>query len=207
MRVPLGAKRKGEPTEGVGPGQRCSVPGEPTAERALLLRRESLELALYTFKYMDDVDSVITMLPPVGNINTAGYFKRSAVRDLLEKRTLEGRYEFLPPQAVRETYGPNDVIVLARGSGGGYGDPLERDPEAVARDLAEDLIDMAVARDIYGVVLAEDGSPDEAATEARRAEIRIARLAQGRPWADTTSASSQAMPAAAQASDTDEGAG
>jgi acetophenone carboxylase len=107
-----------------------------------------------------------------------------SVRDLLEKRTLEGRYEFLPPQAVRETYGPDDVIVLARGSGGGYGDPLEREPDAVARDLAEDLIDAAAARDIYGVVLAEDGSPDETATEARRAEIRSTRLAQGRPWAE-----------------------
>jgi acetophenone carboxylase len=107
-----------------------------------------------------------------------------SVRDLLEKRTLGGRYEFLPPQAVRETYGPDDVIVLARGSGGGYGDPLEREPDAVARDVTEDLIDVPVARDIYGVILAEDGGPDEEATAARRAEIRVARLARGRPWAE-----------------------
>ena len=38
--------------------------GKPTPERALLLRREALELALYTFRYIDDVDLVVTLLPP-----------------------------------------------------------------------------------------------------------------------------------------------
>ncbi len=107
-----------------------------------------------------------------------------SVRDLLEKRTLEGTYEFLPPQAVRETYGTSDVIVLSRGSGGGYGDVLERDPEAVATDVREDLIDVPVARDIYGVILGEDGHPDETATAERRAGIRATRLAQGRPYGE-----------------------
>lgn len=72
-----------------GLGRRCSVPGQPSPERALLLRRESLELALYTFKYMDDVDSVVTLLPPVGETNTAGYFKRSHVSGVLEKPLAE----------------------------------------------------------------------------------------------------------------------
>ena len=38
--------------------------GKPTAERALLLRREALELALYSFRYIDDVDLVVALLPP-----------------------------------------------------------------------------------------------------------------------------------------------
>ena len=47
-----------------GVGQKCSIAeGQPSEERARLLRREALELALYTFKYVDDVDSVITLLP------------------------------------------------------------------------------------------------------------------------------------------------
>ena len=47
-----------------GVGQKCSIAeGEPTQGRSRLLRREALELALYTFKYVDDVDSVITLLP------------------------------------------------------------------------------------------------------------------------------------------------
>jgi hypothetical protein len=43
----------------------CSIGvGQPSAARLLLLRREALELALYTFKYLDNVQSVVTILPP-----------------------------------------------------------------------------------------------------------------------------------------------
>src|SRR5215211_5352412 len=38
--------------------------GKPSEERHLLLRREALELALYTFRYIDDVDLVVALLPP-----------------------------------------------------------------------------------------------------------------------------------------------
>jgi len=55
--------------------------------------------------------------------------------------------------------------------GGGYGDPLTRDPDAVARDLREEKITAAAARDVYGVVLG-DGAVDGAATAAERARRR-----------------------------------
>jgi N-methylhydantoinase B len=38
--------------------------------------------------------------------------------------------------------------------GGGYGDPLSRDPEAVARDVREQRVTADAARSVYGVVLA-----------------------------------------------------
>jgi hypothetical protein len=38
--------------------------GKPSAERLLLLKREALELALYTFRYAEDVDMVVALLPP-----------------------------------------------------------------------------------------------------------------------------------------------
>jgi hypothetical protein len=41
--------------------------GRPSAERLLLLKREALELALYTFRYADDVDMVVALLPPDPN--------------------------------------------------------------------------------------------------------------------------------------------
>jgi hypothetical protein len=48
-----------------GLGPRGSIPsGKPSEERHLLLRREALELALYTFRYIDDVDLVVALLPP-----------------------------------------------------------------------------------------------------------------------------------------------
>ena len=38
--------------------------GKPSTERHALLRREALELALYSFRYLSDVDEVVTLLPP-----------------------------------------------------------------------------------------------------------------------------------------------
>jgi hypothetical protein len=38
--------------------------GKPSPDRLLLLKREALELALYTFKYIDGVDNVVAILPP-----------------------------------------------------------------------------------------------------------------------------------------------
>jgi hypothetical protein len=48
-----------------GLGPQCSINrGKPSEERLLLLRREALELALYTFRYADDVDNVVVFMPP-----------------------------------------------------------------------------------------------------------------------------------------------
>ncbi len=49
---------------GVG-GSGCSIgAGTPSPDRLLLLRREALELALYTFKYIGGADNVVAILPP-----------------------------------------------------------------------------------------------------------------------------------------------
>jgi hypothetical protein len=48
-----------------GLGPKGSVRGgKPSEARHLLLRREALELALYTFRYVEDVDLVVALLPP-----------------------------------------------------------------------------------------------------------------------------------------------
>ena len=63
-----------------------------------------------------------------------------------------------------------DRLVFETAGAGGVGDPLERDPEAVAKDLRWNLIGPEAAENEYGVVLT-DGSVDAGATEARRSEI------------------------------------
>lgn len=60
--------------------------------------------------------------------------------------------------------------------GGGYGDPLEREPEQVARDVAVGMVTAMSADRFYGVILNEAGIPDERATERRRDDIRRARI-------------------------------
>jgi hypothetical protein len=49
---------------GLGPS--CSIDsGKPSTQRGLLLRREALELALYSFRYLGDVHQVVVFMPPV----------------------------------------------------------------------------------------------------------------------------------------------
>jgi N-methylhydantoinase B len=69
----------------------------------------------------------------------------------------------------------DDVLLMESSGGGGFGDPLERDPARVAADVAEGYVTAAAAETIYGVVLGK-GVPDPSATEARRAELRAGRL-------------------------------
>jgi N-methylhydantoinase B len=70
---------------------------------------------------------------------------------------------------------PGDVVVMESSGGGGFGDPLERDPTLVAADLAEGYVTPAAAEAAYGVVLA-GGRVDAAATAARRTALRGGRL-------------------------------
>lgn len=48
---------------GLGPAN-CELPGAPSTSRMLLMRREALELALYTFKYVSGSENVLAVLPP-----------------------------------------------------------------------------------------------------------------------------------------------
>jgi N-methylhydantoinase B len=66
-------------------------------------------------------------------------------------------------------------VIVRTGGGGGWGDPLERDPTAVRADVQEEFISARSARERYGVVLRDDLTVDHAATEAARNAIRSAR--------------------------------
>lgn len=74
----------------------CALPNA-TPEHITLLQRESLELALYTFKYMNDIDAVVALLPATGGQNPAVYLRRRALTKQLEQPlslTLPGRAPF-----------------------------------------------------------------------------------------------------------------
>lgn len=69
----------------------------------------------------------------------------------------------------------HERIVLRTPGGGGIGDPLERDPEAVAEDVVERRVSVEAAREWYGVVVSQSGTLDAAATTILRASRRAAR--------------------------------
>jgi N-methylhydantoinase B len=67
----------------------------------------------------------------------------------------------------------DDVLYMRVASGGGYGDPLARDPELVRRDVANKIVSVECARELYGVVIkGRELELDLEATRRLRAEIR-----------------------------------
>lgn len=50
---------------GLAGDQNCALPGEATPDRLMLLRREAVELSLYTFKLLPEIQTVVSLLPPV----------------------------------------------------------------------------------------------------------------------------------------------
>jgi N-methylhydantoinase B len=76
---------------------------------------------------------------------------------------------------------PGDVYYLAWPGGGGYGDPLERDPQAVLKDLRARILSAERSRNPYGVVVGQAGTVDLEATAALRQKMRQARLAEEEP--------------------------
>ena len=64
-----------------------------------------------------------------------------------------------------------DVVSIRTGGGGGWGDPLERDPELVLKDVLNGYITVDAAREVYGVVIdPERMEVDREATEELRAK-------------------------------------
>ncbi len=76
-----------------------------------------------------------------------------------------------------------ELYMIAQGSGGGYGDVLERDPESVVTDLQLDRISAQVATNMYAVVWnPETFVVDVEGTKAARDEARKNRIARGKPF-------------------------
>jgi N-methylhydantoinase B len=75
--------------------------------------------------------------------------------------------------------GPGDVLRIGTQGGGGFGDPLTRDPLVVREDLENGIISGETAADVYGVAFGADSEVDEEATVRRRTA-----LAASRPWSE-----------------------
>lgn len=85
-----------------------------------------------------------------------------------------GSKEILPSKCDNVDVNVNDVLHYVTWGGGGWGDPLIRDPELVALELKRGLITVAGARN-YGVVLNQDFSLDEDATAELRSQLLKSR--------------------------------
>ena len=103
-----------------GLGARCSIAtGTATAIRGRLVRREALEVALYTFKFVPSLDSVIAFMPPPpGTTTTASVLflrKQNFAAELARplRTTLERAVPPLPTEADLSEAGTIDALTLS----------------------------------------------------------------------------------------------
>ena len=86
-----------------------------------------------------------------------------------------GTIERIPAKARDFAQGPDDVYEFIYNGGTGFGDPIDRDPVAVAEDVSEGSVSPEAARQLYCVVLDQqapfDWAVDNDATRALRAEV------------------------------------
>jgi N-methylhydantoinase B len=86
----------------------------------------------------------------------------------------DGTREELPSKIDSVHVEPGDKLVFRTAGSGGWGDPLERPPAKVARDVRRELVSAEAARRDYGVVLA-GRQADEEATARLRETLRAER--------------------------------
>ncbi len=158
---------------GSGTAQACwMLPGEPAGNLA---------------------DRAVTILGNAADV----YAQCEPVAGMIDPATGQldpsGRYYYFGSRPVWEP-GCGGVLRFRTGGGGGWGDPLERDPERVLHDVRDEYVSLAGAWRDYGVAIIGDPvrhpealSIDHAATTRRRADLRAARAAappgpESQPW-------------------------
>ncbi len=104
--------------------------------------------------------------------NILSLFKESSLPEKIED--IKGKEETLQLRQENFAQNPSDVYAVIWSAAGGFGDPLERDPEKVRADVVESLsVSAEAAKAIYGVVL-KGNEVDSAETQKLRAQKRKA---------------------------------
>ena len=87
---------------------------------------------------------------------------------------VDGSEEWLPAKAEGIKVKAGDMLYFNTWGGGGWGDPLTRDPDLVRQDIDRRLVTVDGAKR-YGVIMAADGTVDMSATEELRAVLKANR--------------------------------
>jgi N-methylhydantoinase B len=136
-----------------GPGRFCGAPGAMTV--------------------MEAVDTTIEIwYGSDGTVNPALGARGGGAGSRAEawKRLRTGEIVQAPAHGLVKLE-PGEAMISKSCGGGGYGSPLERDPQRVLHDVLEGRVSVTRARDVYGVAV-RDGLVDQAATEDLRSGMR-----------------------------------
>jgi N-methylhydantoinase B len=96
-------------------------------------------------------------------------------------RRADGRRDIVPGHAGGVVLNAEEVFEFRLGSGGGLGDPLDREAADVVRDVRQGRLTAPEASSVYGVIIGSNGVADVASTEQRRAELSRTRLSMAVP--------------------------
>jgi N-methylhydantoinase B len=141
--------------------------------------------------YMDE--SFPSLVGPFGgNPGTMARFRLRRGSDVLDRlaagevpqnlQALDGDWESVRSKGPMLYVGSTDVWEWTGASGAGWGDPLQRDPDAVLRDVRTRAFDRHVARRVYSVIIdPEERAVDIEATAAARAQALGKRLREAAP--------------------------
>jgi hypothetical protein len=135
---------------GIGGGSNCAIGvGTPSANRLLLLRREALELALYTFKYLPGVSNVVAILPP-------GYTEVGCTGICSKPNTAKTQQVDIAVLFVRDELKPWLQQPLA----GTFPEQFPPTISAISSAPEAGLVDQITARGLFSekLVQAQDGS-------------------------------------------------
>ena len=98
---------------------------------------------------------------PEGGFNACGVIRDG---EPVEPSNLPGKVRSFPLKH-------DDLVIMRATSGGGVGDPLDRDPELVLNDVLLEYVSEQRAHDVYGVVI-DNGSLNSKATTTLRSKLR-----------------------------------
>jgi N-methylhydantoinase B len=122
-----------------------------------------------------------------GSVQYNLVLRNTELEKLLARGQIPGSADEVPAERVEVpsakdtgTLRTGDIWVNFCSGGGGYGDPLLRDPARVQRDVRIGLCSPRQAQHLYGVRLEEDLSIDVAKTARLRARRRKERLIKGK---------------------------
>ncbi|MFZ0667637.1 MAG: hydantoinase B/oxoprolinase family protein [Acidimicrobiales bacterium] len=178
QKYPLLYLHRLERADSGGPGM---TRGGVGSEHQWILREPSDDMELILFGHGVQQPTATGLRGGEPGSQNAFLFNRGGTADamrLVEGGIPDGRKEVPPPKLIT-TIQVGDLFTSWCAGGGGMGDPLDRDPEAVCHDVEEGLVTPQGASRDYGVVVgAEYGrwSVDPRETARRRREMRSHRL-------------------------------
>lgn len=99
-----------------------------------------------------------------------------SIRNGIGDEEILSKMKLVPPITILDI-GPEDAFAFTSSAGGGFGDPLNRDPKKVERDILWGFVSSQKAREIYGVVFKSGNHEfDQEQTKLEREKIRGKRI-------------------------------